>query len=224
MTLNLIFLGPPGAGKGTVAQSVAEKYSLVQISTGDLIRGEVASGSDFGKELAEIINKGELVSDEQVAKMLEEKLKEVYSSGASGVILDGFPRTILQAIELENIFSRIDKKLSAVIYIESSEENIVKRLSSRWTCSKCKKVYNALTNPPKVNGVCDIDNSQLTQRDDDKEETVRTRLAIFNEKTAPLIEYYKKKGLLKSYDGNVPPKESIVEAEKIIDELKNQID
>jgi adenylate kinase len=220
--LNLIFLGPPGAGKGTVAQAVAEKFSLLQVSTGDLIRAEVSSGSELGKELEKVINAGQLVSDEQIAQMLEEKLKKVYEEEAKGVILDGFPRTIPQANELENIFSRLGEELSAVIYIESSEENIVKRLSARWTCSKCKKVYNSITNPPKVEGVCDLDGSTLIQRDDDKPETIKARLKTFEEKTSPLLDYYKEKGLLKSYDGNVSPQESIAKAEELIEEINGE--
>ena len=220
MVLNLIFLGPPGAGKGTVAQAVAEKYKLSQVSTGDLIRAEVASGSELAKELQEIMSSGGLVSDELVAKMLENKLIELSSKeNFSGVIFDGFPRTIPQADELTNILLRLNQKLNAVINIESSEENIVKRLSARWTCSKCKQIYNSITNPPKEEGKCDLDSADLFQREDDKPETIRQRLSQYNEKTAPLINYYKEKGLLKSYDGNVPPTESIAAAEKIISEI-----
>ncbi len=220
MVLNLIFLGPPGAGKGTVAQAIADKYSLIQLSTGDLIRAEVASDSELGKEMALIINEGKLISDGQISKMLEQKLKSLAEKeNFNGVILDGFPRTIPQADELQNIFSRLNQELAAVIYIESSEENIVKRLSSRWTCSKCKKVYNSITNPPKLEGVCDLDSSPLIQRDDDKPETIRKRLEVYQKQTSPLIKYYKEKALLKSYDGNVPPKESIIEAEKIVEKL-----
>ncbi|MBT4870415.1 MAG: adenylate kinase [Candidatus Diapherotrites archaeon] len=221
MVLNLIFLGPPGAGKGTVAQAVADKFSLAQVSTGDLIRAEVASGSELAKELQEIMSSGGLVGDELVAKMLEAKLKALSEEeGFSGIIFDGFPRTIPQANELENILTRLEQKLDAVINIESSEENIVKRLSSRWTCSKCKQIYNTVTNPPKVEGVCDIDGEALFQREDDKPDTIRARLAQYNEKTAPLIEFYKEKELLKSYDGNVPPAESIAAAEKLIESIK----
>ncbi len=220
MVLNLIFLGPPGAGKGTVAQAVGEKYKMVQISTGDLIRAEVASGSDLGKKLSEIINAGQLVGDDIVGEMLEKKLKNLSSSdNYGGAIFDGFPRTLPQAPMLEKILGDVGQKLDLVINIESSEENIVKRLSARWTCSKCKKVYNTLTIPPKEEGKCDIDGEALIQREDDKPETIRARLAQYTEKTAPLINFYKEKGLLKSYDGNVPPKESIEAAEKLIEGL-----
>ncbi len=220
MVLNLIFLGPPGAGKGSVAQAAVEKYGLVQVSTGDLIRAEVASGSDFGKELKVIINEGRLVSDEQVEEMLENKLKELIASEVfKGFILDGFPRTIPQAEELENILKRIGQELRAVIYIESDEEAIVQRIISRRTCRACSKVYNLVTNPPEIEGKCSC-GGELYQRDDEKEEIVRDRYKVYLEKTAPLINFYKEKDLLKSYDGNVPLKESIDTALKIIEELQ----
>ena len=217
MALNLIFLGPPGAGKGTVAQAVMEKYKLTQISTGDLIRAEIASGSDLGKELAEVVNKGHLVNDDQIAQMLEKDAKTKSSKKEfSGFILDGFPRTLAQAPMLENILGKINQKLTAVIYIESSKESVVKRLSSRWTCEKCKKVYNTVSLPSKKVGVCDDDGAKLIQRDDDKPETIAKRYDTFLEKTSPLIEYYNKKGLLHRYDGNVSPADSVAAAEKII--------
>ena len=217
MALNLIFLGPPGAGKGTVAQAVMDKYKLVQASTGDLLRAEIASGSELGKKLSEVMNAGHLVSDELVREMLEKDLKKkVAAPGFSGVIFDGFPRTLSQAPMLEDILAKVNQKLTAVVYIESSKESVVKRLSSRWTCEKCKKVYNVVTVPPKKAGVCDDDGAKLMQRDDDKAETIAKRYDTFIEKTSPLIEYYKKKGLLKSYDGNVPPAASIAAAESII--------
>jgi adenylate kinase len=217
MVLNFIFLGPPGAGKGSIAQAVADKYGLVQISTGDLIRAEVGSNSDLGKKLSNIMSDGKLVGDDIVGVMIENKLKDLsLNENYSGAIFDGFPRTLGQAPMLEKILLSIDQKLDLVINIESSEENIVNRLSSRWTCPSCKKVYNSITNPPKEDGKCDVDGSLLIQRNDDKPETIKKRLDEYFEKTAPLIDYYIKKNLLKSYDGNVPLKESILEADKII--------
>jgi len=221
MVLNLIFLGPPGAGKGTVAQAVMNKHGLVQISTGDLIRAEIASGSNLGKELSEVTNSGKLVSDSIVGEMFENELRKIIlKSDFGGVVFDGFPRTLNQAEMLNGILSKLNQKLTAVIYIESSKENVVKRLSSRWTCPVCKKVYNTLTLPSRIIGVCDIDGAKLTQRADDKAETISKRFDVFINQTHPLIEYYEKKGLLKRYDGNVPPAESIVFAEKIISVLK----
>jgi len=217
MALNLIFLGPPGAGKGTVAQAVMDKYSLVQLSTGDLIRAEVASGSELGKKLGVIINTGQLVGDDLVSEMLTKDLaKKVSEKSFKGIILDGFPRTLPQADMLEGILAKLNQKLTAVIYIESSKESVVSRLSSRWTCSKCKKVFNTITMPPKKIGVCDDDGSKLIQREDDKAETIAKRYDTFIEKTSPLIQYYEKKGLLHRYDGNVPPGPSIAAAENII--------
>ncbi|MFA5126026.1 MAG: adenylate kinase [archaeon] len=220
MVLNLIFLGPPGAGKGTVAQAVMDKYKLVQLSTGDLIRAEVSSGSELGKKLGEIINAGQLVGDDLVGEMLENDLKKkVLDKNFQGVIFDGFPRTEAQAPMLEKILSEVGQKLTAVIYIESSKENVVKRLSSRWTCPVCKRVYNIVSNPSKKIGICDDDGAKLIQREDDKPETIAKRYDTFLEKTSPLIEYYEKKGLLHRYDGNIPPGPSIAVAEKIIAKL-----
>lgn len=217
MVLNLIFLGPPGAGKGTVAQAVMDKYKLVQVSTGDLLRAEIASGSNLGKKLAEVMNAGKLVSDDLVSEMLSRDLKKkVADPNFNGVIFDGFPRTESQAPMLEKILKEFNQKLDAVIYIESSKESVVKRLSSRWTCEVCKKVYNTVSFPPKIDGVCDDDGAKLIQRDDDKPETIAKRYDTFIQKTSPLIKYYEGEGLLYKYDGNVPPAPSIAAAEKII--------
>ncbi len=217
MVLNLIFLGPPGAGKGTVAQAVMDKYKLVQVSTGDLLRAEVASGSNLGKKLNEIMTSGALVGDDLVSEMLSKDLKvKVANPNFNGIIFDGFPRTQAQAPMLESILAKFNQKLTAVIYIESSKESVVKRLSSRWTCEVCKKVYNTVSLPSKKVGVCDDDGAKLIQREDDKPETIAKRYDTFIEKTSPLIKYYESKGLLHRYDGNVPPGPSIVAAEKII--------
>ncbi len=220
MVLNLIFLGPPGAGKGTVAQAVMNEYKLTQVSTGDLIRAEIASASVLGKQLAEVVNKGQLVNDDQIAQMLEKEIKvQAAKKTFNGFILDGFPRTLPQAPMLETILGKVNQKLTAVIYIESSKESVVKRLSSRWTCEKCKKVYNTLTIPPKNKGVCDDDGAKLIQRDDDKPETIAKRYDTFLEKTSPLIKYYEDKKILHKYDGNVSPEESIKSAEEIIKKI-----
>jgi adenylate kinase len=223
MVLNLIFLGPPGAGKGTVAQAVMDKYKLIQVSTGDLLRAEVASGSELGKKLNEIMTSGGLVGDDLIGQMLAKDLKQKASqNGFSGFILDGFPRTQAQGPMLENILSGLGQKLTGVIYIESSKDSVVKRLSSRWTCPACKKVYNTISMPPKKDGVCDDDGAKLIQREDDQPATIAKRYDTFIEKTSPLIEYYEKKGLLHRYDGNVPPAASIAAAENIIAKIAKQ--
>jgi len=220
MVLNLIFLGPPGAGKGTVAQAVMDEYKLVQVSTGDLLRAEIASGSELGKKLSEVMNAGQLVSDDLVSEMLSKDIKQKVSNpNFNGIIFDGFPRTLAQAPMLENILAGVNQKLTGVIYIESSKDSVVKRLSSRWTCGVCKKVYNTLSVPPKVEGVCDDDGANLIQRDDDKPETIAKRYDTFLEKTSPLINYYTEKGLLHKYDGNVPPAPSIAAAKAIIEKI-----
>jgi len=220
MVLNLIFMGPQGAGKGTVAQAVGEKHGLIQISTGDLCRAVVASGSELGKEVGEIINAGILVNDELIGKMFESKLRELSEAeNFKGVILDGYPRTIEQGKQLDIILERVNQKLNAVIYIETSKENSLERLSGRWTCKACKGIYNAKTAPPKIAGKCDLDGAELYQRDDDTPEAITQRLEIYHNETAPLIEYYKEKGLLKSYDGNCPPAESINRGMKLVEEL-----
>ncbi len=217
MVLNLIFLGPPGAGKGIVSQALMGKHGLVQLSTGDLIRAEVERGSKLGKEMKKTINGGNLVSDSIVGKIFESELKKVIAKkGFEGVVFDGFPRTLNQAEMLNSILSKLNQKLTAVIYIDSSKENVVKRLSSRWICPKCKKVYNSISFPPKNEGVCDIEGAKLEQRDDDKAETIAKRFDVYMKQTSPLIDYYSKKGLVKSYDGNVSAEESISRADKII--------
>ncbi len=220
----IILMGPPGTGKGTVAQAVSDKFNLFHLSTGDLIREEIASGSDFGKKLAEIINSGNLISDEQISEMLEAKLKNLISEKISkGVILDGYPRTLQQAEILGRILAKINKKLSAAVYINSTKEKIVERLASRYSCPKCKKIYNPKMKGmiPQKTGICDIDGEKLFQRDDDKPEIVSKRFEVYIKQTSPLIDYYTKKGKLISYDGNVPAEESVSAAEKIIKNLIN---
>ena len=220
MVLNLIFLGPQGAGKGTVAQAVGEKHGLVQVSTGDLCRAEITSGSELGEKMKVIYDAGQLVGDDLIAEMFESKLRKLSEAqDFKGVILDGYPRTIAQGKQLDIILDKVGQKLNAVIYIETSRENSLKRLSGRWTCKKCGKIYNEITNPPKEKEKCDADSVALYQRDDDKPEAIMQRLEIYHKETAPLIDFYKEKGLLKSYDGNCPPQESISKGLELVEEL-----
>ena len=221
----IILTGPPGTGKGTVAQAAAKKFNLVHLSTGDLVREEIASGSELGKKLAETINAGKLVSDDKISEMLDVRLKKLISEKKSkGVILDGYPRTLPQTGILEDILYRLKLKLSAAIYIESSKERVIERLGSRLSCPKCKKIYNTKTKGmiPKKPGICDDDGTKLIQRDDDKPETIAKRFEIYLQQTLPLINHYKKKGLLMSYDGNGPAEESVKLAENIIEKIMEE--
>ena len=191
---NLIFLGAPGAGKGTFSEELVKHEQIVHISTGDLLRAEIATGSELGKQAAALIDHGQLVPDEIVGAMVAAKL-ETPECEAKGFILDGFPRSLVQAHLLESLLKKQDKKLDAVVCLNVPEELIVKRLSGRWNC-KCGCVYNSYYIPPKEAGICDECGSKLYQRPDDNPETVIDRLNIYHEKTMPLINYYRDNGLL----------------------------
>ncbi len=191
---NIILLGAPGSGKGTLAQFLVSEKNYTQLSTGDLLRSEISKATPLGAEIKSIIDKGNLVSDSLVISLIEPFIKE-----KDNLILDGFPRTTPQAEALEKILFKYQKKLDSVIFIDLPEEIILERLTGRWTCPSCGKVYN-LNNPdlkPKTEGKCDIDNSQLIQRDDDKREVILQRLQKYAEQTSPLIDFYEHKGLLK---------------------------
>ncbi len=188
--MKLIMLGPPGAGKGTQAEFLSEKYHIPQISTGAIIRGVIAAGTDEGKKIKALIDRGELLSDEMVVSMIKKRLAEPDCTG--GFILDGFPRTIAQAQALDDMHVTVDKVLS----IELSDEEILNRLSGRRECSACRATYHIQDNPPKKEGICDHCGGALIRRDDDAPETIKNRLAVYHELTEPLKGYYKQKGLL----------------------------
>ncbi|SRR6056297_359596 len=191
--MNLIFLGPPGAGKGTIAVRVKEHYRIPHISTGDLFRAHIQNQTDLGKEVKAILDSGELVPDELTIEMVRQRLQE--GDTDKGFILDGFPRTIPQAEALSN-FSKID----AVLNFELSKESIIKRLSGRRIAKQSGKVYHMLYNPPKVEGKCDESGETLIQRPDDKPEAIENRLSVYERQTAPLIDYYEQKGALIAID------------------------
>ncbi|HIH77863.1 MAG TPA: adenylate kinase [Halobacteria archaeon] len=209
--MNIILLGLPGGGKGTQARFITEKFGIPQISTGDMLRDAVTNKTDLGLKAKEYMDAGKLVPDDLVIKIVEERLKR--DDCKDGFILDGFPRTLLQAEALDKILTRMSKKIDYVINIDVPAEDIVKRLTSRRICKKCGNIYNLLSNPPKIDGKCDICGGELYQREDDKEETVRRRLQVYKEDTEPLIMYYKSKGVLKTIDGR-----------KDIDDVKNLIE
>lgn len=201
MALNraLIFLGPPGAGKGTQAKKVAAKYGIPHLSTGDMLREAVSRGTELGKLAKPIMDGGELVPDDLIMRMVEERLSRPDSKG--GVVFDGFPRTIPQAEALDRILECHGFK-PLVVDFEVSEDKLVRRLAGRWTCSVGGEIYNIYEHPPKVPGVCDVDGGKLVQRSDDRPEVVKERLAAYERKTKPLADYYRRRGVLEVVDGS----------------------
>lgn len=196
MLKRMILLGPPGAGKGTQAKLLAAQNGLAHLSTGDILRDEVARGTDLGKKAQAYMDRGDLVPDQLIIDMIKGRLDE-----SAGFILDGFPRTVPQAEALEKI-ARID----VAINIALSREEVIRRLTSRRVCRHCGKIYNLLYNPPAVDGVCDACGGELFQRDDDKREVIQNRYDVYMDATAPLIDFYRKRGLLKDVDGSQPTK------------------
>jgi len=199
MAKNIILLGPPGAGKGTQAKRLEESRGMVQLSTGDMLREAMASGSDMGKRVAAIMDRGELVTDEVVIGLIEERLGQ---GGKAGFIFDGFPRTLKQADALGDLMARIGQTLDAVIEMQLDDAVLVRRITGRYTCGTCGAVYHDETKPTKVEGVCDsCGGTQMKRRADDTEEALKTRLMEYYKKTSPLIGYYYAKGQLRSVDG-----------------------
>ena len=186
--MNIVLMGPPGAGKGTQAKRIAHKYNIPHISTGDMLREAVAAGNDLGLKVKEIMEKGLLVPDTLMIGLVKERLSR--GDAKNGFILDGFPRTVEQAGALDEMLEELNRKVDVVLLVNSSEEVVVDRISSRRVCPKCGKVYNLLTIKPRIDGLCDVDGSELVQRDDDLAETVRSRYRVYVEKTAPVIDYY----------------------------------
>jgi adenylate kinase len=194
----IVMLGPPGAGKGTQAKKIAQKMDLMHVSTGDLFRENLKNETDLGKLAQDYMNKGELVPDDVTVRMVEARLAR--PDCEQGAVLDGFPRTPDQAAALDNLLEKLCSKVNVVPYIKVPDEVLVERLSGRWM-SQSGRVYHAKYNPPKVKWIDDVDGSPLYQREDDKPETVRHRIEVYNEQTAPLIAYYKDKGILVEIDG-----------------------
>ena len=191
---NLVFLGAPGAGKGTVSKQVLEKYPLAHISTGDLLRAEVAAGTELGKKADALMKSGQLVPDEIVAGMVRSRLAK--DDCKAGFILDGFPRTVAQAELLNDALKALGRKLQMVVYFKVPDEMLIQRLTARLNCRGCDAIYNKLFMPPKVEGICDKCGSPLYQRSDDSVETAKSRLQVFYKQTMPLIDYYEKAGQL----------------------------
>lgn len=197
--MRLVFLGAPGAGKGTQAKRLVEKYGIPQISTGDLLRAAVAAGTSLGKEAKAYMDRGELVPDKVVLGMVKERLSQ--NDCKKGFILDGFPRNVAQAEALDKMLSEMNMPLDLALNLDVPFDDLMKRLTGRRTCKSCGQMYNVYYSPSKVEGKCDKCGGELFQRDDDKEETIRKRLEVYRAQTEPLIDYYSKKGILKSVSG-----------------------
>jgi adenylate kinase len=201
----IVLLGPPGAGKGTQAQVLAEKTGLAHISSGDIFRENLKNQTDLGKLAQGYMNRGELVPDDVTIAMIRERLSR--PDCVKGAILDGFPRTPAQAEALSAMLEELDGKVVSVPYISVPAEVLIERLSGRWTCRTCGKVYHSVYNPPQRTGICDDDGGELYQREDDQPATVEKRIKVYLEQTSPLIEHYRQAGLLVEIDGTLPIEE-----------------
>lgn len=208
--MNIILMGLPGAGKGTQASEIVKKFPIPHISTGDMFRKAIKDETDLGKEAKSYMDRGELVPDEVTVGIVKERISE--DDAKKGFLLDGFPRTIEQAEALNSIMSELDREIDAVINIEVPEEELMNRLTGRRICEKCGTTYHLVFNPPKVDGICDIDGGKLYQREDDNPETVSNRLSVNVKQSKPILEYYNNKGVLKNIDGS-----------KDIDEVTNDV-
>ena len=197
--MKIIMLGAPGAGKGTQAKRIAEKYNIPHISTGDIFRANIKNGTELGKKAKTYMDQGLLVPDELVCDLVVDRVAQ--EDAKNGYVLDGFPRTIPQAEALDAALEKINEKVDYAIDVDVPDENIINRMSGRRACVACGGTYHVVFNPTKVENVCDACGGELILRDDDQPETVKNRLQVYHEQTQPLIDYYTKKGILKSVDG-----------------------
>ena len=212
--MNLILLGPPGAGKGTQAAKIIEKYEIPHISTGDIFRENIKEGTPLGKKAQEYMNRGELVPDSLVIEIATDRLTK--DDCKEGFLLDGFPRTVEQAEALDKFLAEDGKKVDHVLNIDVEADILMKILTGRRVCKGCGATFHITNIPPKVEGVCDVCGEELYQRDDDTEETVANRIEVYNSQTKPLIDYYEKSGNISHLDGSVDPDELLAEIVKIL--------
>jgi len=196
----VVLLGPPGAGKGTQAKKISEKYQIPHISTGDIFRTNVQQGTELGLKAREYMDRGDLVPDELVCDLVEDRIS--WNDCKNGYLLDGFPRTVFQAEHFDEYLKKKNEKLDVVLDIEVPDEEILPRMAGRRVCRGCGASYHVVNNPPKKEGVCDLCGGVVYQREDDSEETVNNRLKVYHEQTSPLIEYYTKSGANAVIDGN----------------------
>ena len=200
--MKIIMLGAPGAGKGTQAKRIAEKYTIPHISTGDIFRANIKNGTELGRKAKEFMDQGLLVPDELTCDLVMDRIQQ--DDCKNGFVLDGFPRTIPQAEALDAALSKIGQKMDYAIDVDVPDENIVNRMGGRRACLSCGATYHVEFNPTKAEGICDACGAQTVLRDDDKPETVQKRLTVYHEQTQPLIDYYKNQNILKSVDGTQP--------------------
>ena len=219
--LNLILLGPPGSGKGTQGERLQEDFRLPYYATGDILRAAVKEGTEVGKQAEEYMGRGDLVPDKVIIGVIAERLQD--DEAADGFILDGFPRTVPQAEALDSKMKELQREITAVILIDVPEDEVLRRLGGRRTCEKNPgHIYHLEFDPPKEEGVCDIDGAKLTVRDDDRPEVIKNRLAQYREKTEPLIDYYEDRGILQPVNGELPPDEVEERIHALISTLRRE--
>jgi len=211
-----VLLGPPGAGKGTQAVRLVERYNVPQISTGDIFRKNIKEGTELGRKAQEYMNSGQLVPDELVVDLVKDRLLK--DDCKNGYLLDGFPRTIFQAEQLDKFLEEQGQQLDAVINFEVGYDTLIARLTGRRVCKSCGASYHVVNMPPKTEGLCDRCGGELEQRKDDTKETAVNRISVYEESTAPLIDYYSKTGALKNFDGETDPDQLLEEIVSVIGE------
>ena len=216
--MNIILMGLPGAGKGTQASEIVKKFPIPHISTGDMFRKAIKDETDLGKEAKSYMDRGELVPDEVTVGIVKDRISE--DDAKKGFLLDGFPRTIEQAEALSNIMKELDREIDAVINIEVPEEELMNRLTGRRICEKCGTTYHLVFNPPKVDGICNLDGGKLYQREDDNPETVANRLNVNVKQSKPILEFYDNKNVLKNIDGSRDIKVVTNDVIDILEDLK----